>query len=297
MKFPHLSLLSLAVALAACGGDSDAPAAPAPVQNRISGVFLDAAVDGVDYVAGTSARAATGAKGEFTCAQGEAVSFAIGGIALGSASCAATITPLQLAGTADVHDVKVVNRLLALQLLDDDGDPSNGIRIAAETRAAMAGRSLDFASPAEAFNAALAPLLAAAGGKYAARTVDADRRMLVREHFEDTLAAKLGSPAVEKFVQGAVEVSVTRYQIQADSKYYIPYEGTNARVKEEFPQGFLPSYGSSLAFKGTNANGDLEFYGPTEARMATARVFPRSAAPARPAARSSPHHPLRPRSA
>jgi len=35
-------------------------------------------------------------------------------------------------------------------------------------------------------------------------------------------------------------------------------------VKADFPLGFLPSYGSALAFKGANANGDLEFYGLTD---------------------------------
>ncbi|QGZ43108.1 esterase-like activity of phytase family protein [Pseudoduganella flava] len=262
---PRLSLLSLAVALVACGGsDNDTPAVTTPAPTRISGVLLDAAVEGVDYVAGTAARATTGAKGEFTCAEGETVSFSIGGIALGSAPCAATITPLQLAGSSDVKDVKVVNRLLALQLFDEDGDPSNGIRVTTETRTALAGRSLDFGAAAETFNTALVPVLASAGSKYASRTADADRRMLAREHFEDTLAAKLGTPAVEKFTQGPIDVSVTRYQIQADAKFYIPYEGANAKVKEDFPLGFLPSYGSSLAFKGTNANGDLEFYGLTD---------------------------------
>jgi hypothetical protein len=46
-----------------------------------------------------------------------------------------------------------------------------------------------------------------------------------------------------------VSVTVTRYQVQAASSYYVPYEGANAKVKEDFPLGFLPSYGSSLAFK------------------------------------------------
>jgi len=264
MKLPRLSPLALALALAACGGsdNNDMPAPPAKTQ--ISGVFLDGAVEGADYVAGTSAKAATGSKGEFTCSAGDSVSFSIGGIALGSASCAATITPLQLAGVTDVKDAKVVNRLMALQLLDDDNDPSNGIKITADVKTAMASKSADFGAAGTDFNKAFATTLAAAGTKYAARTVDDDRRALVREHFEDTLASKVGTPAPESFTQGDVAVTVTRYQMQAANSFYIPYEGSNAKVKEDFPLGFLPSYGSSLAFKGTNANGDLEFYGLTD---------------------------------
>ncbi|MYM26594.1 esterase-like activity of phytase family protein [Duganella sp. FT135W] len=258
------SLMSLAVfsVLAACGGDNQ------PAKTPITGVFLDGAVENLDYVAGSAAKASTNAKGEFTCYAGDTVSFSIGGIALGSAACAATITPLQLAGSTDVKDVKVVNRLLALQLLDEDSDPANGIKLTADVKTALATKTADFGAAADAFNTSLTANLTAAGAKYAARSVDNSRRALVREHFEDTLASKVGTPVNETFSQttplGAVSVTVTRYQVQAATSYYIPYEGTNAKVKEDFPLGFLPSYGSSLAFKGTNANGELEFYGLTD---------------------------------
>jgi hypothetical protein len=261
------SLVSLAVfsVLAGCGGSDSAPEV---VKTPMTGVFLDGAVENLDYVAGTAAKASTSAKGEFTCYAGDTVSFSIGGIALGSAACAATITPLQLAGVTDVKDAKVVNRLLALQLLDDDSDPSNGIKLNADVKTALATKTADFNTTADVFNTALGANLTAAGAKYAARSVDDSRRALVREHFEDTLASKVGTPVNETFNQttplGAVSVTVTRYQVQAATSYYIPYEGANAKVKEDFPQGFLPSYGSSIAFKGTNANGDLEFYGLTD---------------------------------
>jgi len=262
------SLLSLAVfsVLAGCGGSDNAPAETP--KTPITGVFLDGAVENLDYVAGTAAKASTSAKGEFTCYAGDTVAFSVGGIALGSAACAATITPLQLAGVTDVKDPKVVNRLLALQLLDEDSDPANGIKLTADVKTALAAKSADFNAAADAFNTAMSANLTAAGAKYATRTVDDSRRALVREHFEDTLASKVGAPVNESFSQttplGAVAVTVTRYQMQAAASYYIPYEGTNAKVKEDFPLGFLPSYGSSIAFKGTNANGDLEFYGLTD---------------------------------
>ncbi|GAB2881844.1 hypothetical protein GCM10027277_58540 [Pseudoduganella ginsengisoli] len=263
-KFPQLSLLSIAIAaaLTACGS-SDNPAPATPAKAQINGQFHDSAVSGLEYTAGDAAKTSTGPNGEFTCKDGDTVSFSIGGVALGSAPCASTITPTQLANAA-ASDVKVVNRLLALQLLDEDGDPQNGIKLAADVKAALAGKTLDFNAAPAAFNASLASTLASAGAKYAARTVDDDHRMLAREHFEDTLASRLGAASAESFTQGAVTVSVTRFQIQADAKYYVPYEGVNAKVKEEFPQGFLPSYGSALAFKGVNANGDLEFYGLTD---------------------------------
>ncbi len=263
-KLPQLSLLSIAMAaaLTACGG-SDNPVPAIPAKAQINGQFYDSAVSGLEYAAGDAAKASTGPNGEFTCRDGDTVSFTIGGVALGSAPCATVITPVQLAGAA-ASDARVVNRLMALQLLDEDGDPQNGIKLSADVKAALAGKSLDFNAAPAAFHTALAAALGTAGVKYGSRTVDDERRMLAREHFEDTLASRLGAPSAEAFTQGAVAVSVTRYQIQAAAKYYVPYEGSNARVKEDFPQGFLPSYGSALAFKGINANGDLEFYGLTD---------------------------------
>lgn len=266
MKFlPQLSLIAAAVAmaLAGCGGSSDTVRTTPAAQ---TGVFLDAAVEGLDYVAGTGARATTNAKGEFSCIVGETVAFSISGMALGSASCGTVLTPLSLSGVSNVTDPKVVNRLLALQLLDEDNDTSNGIKLGADAKAALAGKNLDFDAAAPAFNSALAGNLA--GSAYAERRIDDDRRMLAREHFEDTLAATVGTPAVEQFTQstplGTVATSVTRYQVRAAANFHVPYEGANAAVKAEFPQGFLPSYGSGLAFKGKNANGDLEFYGLTD---------------------------------
>ena len=259
---PSVLSIVVAIGLSGCGGSDDPP------KTVINGVFLDGAVEGLEYVAGSAARASTGAKGEFNCFAGDTVSFNLGGLALGSAVCAATITPLQLAGVTDVKDPKVVNRLLALQLLDDDSDPANGIKLNAEVKTALAAKSVDFSAAATTFNAALSATLAAAGARYAVRSVDDDRRVLVREHFEDTLATRLGAPVNEAMTQttplGAVAVTVTRYQVQSAIAAYIAYEGNIAKVKEEFPLGFLPSYGSSLAFKGTNANGDLEFYGLTD---------------------------------
>lgn len=45
---------------------------------------------------------------------------------------------------------------------------------------------------------------------------------------------------------------------------YIPYEGSVQAIKDTFPQGFLPAYGSGLAFKGKLADGTLEFYALTD---------------------------------
>lgn len=287
---PSLVALALAGAFAAAGcggGDSGAssPAAP-PAANgggtggsgggsgggsatvRMSGTFLDSAVEGLAYRA-ASGSGTTDAQGQFSCVQGETVAFSLGGVALGQAACGSVLTPLDLAGTADSTDAKVVNRLQLLQSLDEDGDPANGIRITAASAQALAGKSIDLTQAGDAFGTALAALLPAAndarGLPYNLRDTSGTARQLAREHFENTLATALAKPTtstVADSVAGAVQY--TKYVVQADARFFVPYEGDNAAVKRDFPQGFYPAAGSGLAFKGRAADGSLQFYGVTD---------------------------------
>ena len=71
-------------------------------------------------------------------------------------------------------------------------------------------------------------------------------------------------PSPETYTQmmplGAIELAVTRHVIDVPAAYHVPYEGLDPRVRQDFPDGFSPSYGSGLSFKGVDASGDLEFY-------------------------------------
>ena len=263
LQTPLLAAMAAGALLSACGGGND----PAPAAT-VTGVFLDAAVEGLDYVAGTAAKVATNAKGEFTCQSGDTVTFSMGAVTLGSAPCSTVITPLSLAGGTDIKADKVMNRLLALQSFDEDGDPSNGIKLASDVKSALGSRTMDFSLTPDNFNKALAATLAVLPEAYKTRPADDAKRTLVREHFEDTLASKTGAPVSETVTQtntlGPVSATITRLALQADKKFYIPYEGSEQRIKNEFPQGFLPAYGSGLAFKGKQADGTLEFYAVTD---------------------------------
>lgn len=263
-----LTTLATASLLAACGGSNNSTVSTTPTPSPVNGIFLDAAVEGLDYTAAGGSKNSTASNGGYICNTGDSLVFSVGGITLGSTACAATVTPLNLANSSNVKDDSVVNRLLALQLLDEDNDVANGIKISAAVKTALAGQTLDFNAPAATFNASMTALLAKLPGNYQSRTVDAGRRTLVREHFEDTMASRLGTPVVETVTQnnalGTVSAAVTRYQIQAADNFFVPYEGNNAAVKAEFPKGFLPSYGSGLTFKGKAADGTLEFYGITD---------------------------------
>ncbi len=60
------------------------------------------------------------------------------------------------------------------------------------------------------------------------------------------------------------EVTVTRYAIRVPAAFHFPYEGKQSAVHADFPNGFIPSFGSGLAFKALLPNGDLELYGLTD---------------------------------
>ncbi|MEN9867041.1 MAG: hypothetical protein RL748_2631 [Pseudomonadota bacterium] len=251
--------------LVACGGNTqDNPPAAAPV----AGVFLDSAVAGLDYVSGVSAKASTGADGSFECKTGDVMTFTLGGMNLGSADCGKVITPLTLAQTTQIKDDRVVNRLVALQLLDEDNDPANGIQLSSSVKTALAGQTLDFSATASNFNSAMSAVLAKLPAQYQARSVDTGRRNLAREHFEDTLAGRLNAPVVETVTQnnrlGSISAAITRYHVAAANSFFVPYEGSVAAIRADFPNGFLPAYGSGLSFKGKTADGTLEFYGITD---------------------------------
>jgi hypothetical protein len=263
-----VAAVATAFGLAGCSGGSSSPS---------TGVLLDSAIEGVSYTASPSGKSGnTDAKGQFDCYPGDTVAFKIGGIALGTATCAAVVTPLNLAGlsTYASNNEQLGNLLLFVQSLDEDDDPTNGIKISTDTANALAGKTLDFKLAKASFFTAQQTLLNGMavndkfGKAFGDRTADQDRLDRAREHFvEGVLGAQLGqTDNVIKSTQTAAdgEVTVTRYQLAADTSLFVPYEGSNADAKKDFPNGFYPAVGSGLAFKGRAADGNLEFYGITD---------------------------------
>ncbi|MAR93254.1 MAG: hypothetical protein SV765_15460 [Pseudomonadota bacterium] len=147
-------VIAFGLCLSACSDDddddnsSDRNAGPSAPETR-TGEFLDSAVAGLRFVSGAQ-EGTTDASGTFTYEVGEAVSFFIGNIELGSAQGADLITPLDLVpGAGDETDPTVTNMIRLLQTLDDDGMVDNGIQIT-DTVAQQATGSINFnQSPAE----------------------------------------------------------------------------------------------------------------------------------------------------
>ena len=139
-----LAICTSVIFLSACGGsnDSENPATTAPVTS--TGIFIDSAVEGLQYTTDTLS-GITNAAGEYQYIAGETVRFSIGGIELGSAPAGPVVTPLSLVnGAIDQTDPVVTNIVRLLLTLDSDSLPDNGITISAATSAAAAGLTVDF---------------------------------------------------------------------------------------------------------------------------------------------------------
>ena len=117
---------------------------------------------------------------------GETVTFNVGSVTLPPTLAAATITPMSLANTTDMGNNTVLNLLVFLQSLDDDGIAGNGIKIP-DTANAAATTSIDFNVSPAAFrtNPVFTTLVANSGSATKSPVTLAS----AIDHFMATLAA------------------------------------------------------------------------------------------------------------
>lgn len=146
-----LLLVLVSMAMAACGGgggDGGGAGAGAAAQ----GQFIDSIVTGLRYET-PSTSGFTDAQGRFNYRTGETVRFFVGDVFIGEANGQAIITPVELvAGAVDENDTEVLNIVIFLQSVDDDGDESNGITITSLANDAAAGQAVDFTLAAGVFD-------------------------------------------------------------------------------------------------------------------------------------------------
>lgn len=123
-------VISAAIALTACGGSSSGGG-----DTTATGQFKDSNTAGLQYVSGNQT-GITGADGSFTYETGSTVTFSIGGVTLGTSDGKSVITPIDLVSGGSSSSVQVQNIVRFLMMLDDDGNPSNGINISTSVQTA-----------------------------------------------------------------------------------------------------------------------------------------------------------------
>jgi hypothetical protein len=131
--------LCLGLGLAACGGcgsdNSGNTGGTGGTGGTLTGVFFDAAVQGLDYYIDGVKAGTTNAAGQFSYTLGQAVTFRVGNVTLGTTGTGdlSTVTPADLTATP----AALSNILVLLQSLDADANPANGILIPAERASAL----------------------------------------------------------------------------------------------------------------------------------------------------------------
>lgn len=126
--------------LAACGSSGSDAGNPAIKE----GIFLDSAVEGLNYESGGQS-GITDEDGTFFFEEGQSIRFSLGGIVIGEAIPQSVMTPVELVGGAeDETHPTVINISRFLQSLDDDGDLSNGIQISQNIRTLAKEHTFNF---------------------------------------------------------------------------------------------------------------------------------------------------------
>jgi hypothetical protein len=196
-KFAWTLLVSISFCfLSACGGGGGGSASstgtgtsptPPATPTVFVGEFLDSAVANIKYKTATQS-GTTSALGKFNYLAGETVTFSVGSVTLPTTLAAATITPMNLANTTDMGNNTVLNLLVFLQSLDEDGTPGNGIKIPDAANAA-ATAVIDFTVSPTVFrdNSVFTTLVKSSSGSATKTPVTT---AVALAHFVDTLDAK-----------------------------------------------------------------------------------------------------------
>jgi len=147
-KIVTSAALGCVIALSGCGGGSNASE-----QTKMTGQFLDSAVQGLGYRCSSDGNGTTGANGDFTCNTGDTVTFNINGFEIGSVRAGAFITPKTLYPN---DAAKATDVAQLLQTLDSDGNPNNGITIDSHSQSYQALSGAEVALGQADFDTAMA---------------------------------------------------------------------------------------------------------------------------------------------
>lgn len=183
------AVLALAALLTACGGGGGSGGS---TTNLATGYFKDSNTEGLRYVSGAQT-GTTGQDGSFTYEVGRPIYFYIGAgtnVPLGSATGQAVITPVDLVSNGTTSHQAVQNMVRLLMVLDSDGNPDNGIKIAPAVQAAAANWSavtFDQATNTFAGDSNVVSIVAAANVANGGTSYSLQTATTAQSHLEATL--------------------------------------------------------------------------------------------------------------
>jgi len=139
-----ISTFLLSVGISGCGGGGSSSSSN--TATTTSGNFRDANVIGLEYKSGAIS-GITDTNGSYTCEDGQNVTFSLGNVTLGTVPCGQLITPVELVTNGSADNQTVVNIVKFLTMVDNDGNPSNGMTISQDVRTlAKNWSNVDFTS-------------------------------------------------------------------------------------------------------------------------------------------------------
>lgn len=180
VKSKYLAIGISLLTLSACG---ESTSHIDTSQDTYTGVFLDSAVEGLQYQTDTQ-EGFTDSDGQFTYLLGESITFSVGDLTFPTTEAQTTITPLNIFNTEEVEDSSVLNMLRLLQTLDSDGLPDNGITILPEAHTLLDGVILDFSD--ENFESTINNALVSYSGVNTSLISEDDALF----HFNETISLK-----------------------------------------------------------------------------------------------------------
>ncbi|MEX2475271.1 hypothetical protein [Marinobacter sp.] len=148
---------AVSLVIAGCGGGGSSSSPSGGDTSTQSGQFKDSNVQGLTYTIDGESRT-TAADGSFEYVSGDAITFSLGNVELGTVSGDEIITLVQLIDDGATDQNAVINRARLLQYLDANQDTADGIRIPAALRDAAADWAISDFSDSAAFEADVAAI-------------------------------------------------------------------------------------------------------------------------------------------
>ena len=230
------------------GGSSSSNSSGASNTNQntptLTGTLLDSVVGGVSYNTSSNLFGLTNTNGQFQYRSGDQVTFTVGETVLGEVKGGVLITPVELAGTNNTADRRVINISRLLQSLDQDGDPFNGISISPTTLSLLGQQAFEFDLPVTEFQLQVNPFIE---NIFNRPIVDAGEA-INHLHSSLNLAGRPGSigsqDEIRLLVPGFVTVTPTNELSEPPT--------TSTQINCNFAGGTVPDGGSVIAYQSPN---------------------------------------------